>query len=117
MNSSIKSEAGFAVLRLTGEVDLHCSPELREEIMRLLNAGKSLLIDMRQVSYIDSSAIALLVEGFQLARSGRLSYGLLNISGAVMQILKLTRLDKIFPLYNDVEQFQEQIFTKTRAIV
>jgi len=105
METSIKSEALYDVLQLKGEVDLHFSPVLREKILGSLKNGKALLVDLENVSYIDSSGIASLVEGFQTAKSAKLNYGLLNVSSSAMQVLTLTRLDKIFTLYTSAEQF------------
>jgi anti-sigma B factor antagonist len=108
MECSINSERGFDLLSVSGEVDLQYSPQLREKILASLKAGKPLLIDLGGVSYIDSSGIASLVEGFQTAKSARLEYGLLNISKTAMQVLALTRLDKIFQLYTNAADFPKQ---------
>jgi anti-sigma B factor antagonist len=106
MQTSIKSNSGYDLLTLSGEVDLHFSPTLRENILGSLKSGKPLLVDLAQVSYIDSSGIASLVEGFQTAKSAKLGYGLLNVSSPAMQVLTLTRLDKIFALYTSADQFE-----------
>jgi anti-sigma B factor antagonist len=116
MELTLKSETGFDLLALSGEVDMHFSPKLREKILGTLKDGKPLLIDMAQVSYIDSSGIASLVEGFQTAKSSKLPYGLLNISTTALQVLTLTRLDKIFNLYSSAEQFKAQVTTHAGAI-
>ena len=109
METSIKSEANYDLLQLSGEVDLHFSPTLREKILGSLKAGKALLVDLEKVSYIDSSGIASLVEGFQTAKSAKLNYGLLNVSTPAMQVLTLTRLDKIFSLYSSADQFEASL--------
>ncbi len=109
MECNIKSETGYDLLRLGGEVDLQYSPQLREKILASLKGGKPLLIDMAAVKYIDSSGIASLVEGFQTAKSAKLEYGLLNISKTAMQVLTLTRLDKIFQLYTNAADFKKQL--------
>lgn len=109
MECNIKSEAGYDLLSVSGEVDLQYSPQLREKILGSLKAGHPLLIDLGGVSYIDSSGIASLVEGFQTAKSAKLEYGLLNISKTAMQVLTLTRLDKIFQLYTSAADFQKQL--------
>lgn len=106
MDCKHKPDNGFDLIELGGEVDLHFSPKLRETILGALKAGKPLLIDMAKVSYIDSSGIASLVEGFQTAKSTKLQYGLLNVSKTAMQVLTLTRLDKIFELYTSADQFK-----------
>lgn len=106
MECNVKSEADFDLLELGGEVDLEFSHKLRETILGALKLGKPLLIDMARVSYIDSSGIASLVEGFQTAKSANLQYGLLNISSTAMQVLTLTRLDRIFNIYSSADQFR-----------
>lgn len=109
MKSNLRSENDFDVLELSGEIDLHYSPDLREQILSSLKNGRPLLIDMENVSYIDSSGIASLVEGFQVAKSSKLAYGLLKTSKAALQVLTLTRLDRVFTLYDNVEQFQAKV--------
>lgn len=109
MESSIKSLSGYDILQLSGEVDLHDSPKLREKILGSMKNGNPLLIDMAKVSYIDTAGIASLVEGLQSAKSSKLSFGLLNISVATLQVLTMTRLDKIFSLYTTPEQFKQQL--------
>jgi anti-sigma B factor antagonist len=109
MECTLKSEPGYDLLELSGEVDLHFSPTLREKILGSLKTGNPLLIDLGKVSYIDSSGIASLVEGFQTAKSAKLAYGLLNISNTAMQVLTLTRLDKIFNIYPSADNFKQQL--------
>jgi anti-sigma B factor antagonist len=109
MESSIKSLSGYDILQLSGEVDLHDSLKLREKILGSMKNGNPLLIDMAMVSYIDTAGIASLVEGLQSAKSAKLSFGLLNISVATLQVLTMTRLDKIFSLYTTTEQFKQQL--------
>ena len=109
MKINLRSEGNFDVLELNGEIDLHFSPQLREHILASLKNGKALLIDMANVSYIDSSGIASLVEGFQTAKSSNLHYGLLSISDPALQVLTLTRLDQVFSLYDDITDFQEHV--------
>lgn len=106
MKSSVVSMDSFDLLKLEGEVDLHYSPKVREQILAALKAGRPLLIDLAGVSYIDSSGIASLVEGFQTAKTAKLAYGLLNISTTAMQVLTLTRLDKIFALHSSIDSFR-----------
>ena len=109
MKSSLQHQTGFDLLKLGGEIDLHYSPELRECILATLKEGKPLLVDLEDVSYIDSSGIASLVEGFQTAKSASLPFGLLKVSPTAKQVLTLTRLDKIFALYDSVEDFSQTL--------
>jgi anti-sigma B factor antagonist len=102
MQYNTREEAGYRVLELSGEVDLHYSPQARKQILELLGQGHNLLVDLSSVEYIDSSGVASLVEGFQLSKNENLKFGLIGVSDAAMQVLQLARLDKVFPIHNAI---------------
>ena len=87
-----------AVVRLGGEVDLSWSAQVRREVLDALGKAPKVAIDLAGVSYIDSSGIAALVEGFQSARGRGQPFELVAISAPVLAVLKLARLDRVFPI-------------------
>jgi len=89
-----------SVICLTGEVDMHSSPAARGQILNLLNTGHNVLVDLSQVTYIDSSGVASLVEGYQLARKNGRQFALVGVNDAALQVLQLARLDKVFPIHD-----------------
>jgi anti-sigma B factor antagonist len=95
----------FTVVALCGDVDLHYSPQARKQILQHLQQQQHVLVDLSKVSYIDSSGIASLVEGFQLARNRQLRFGLVGVSHTAMQVLALARLDSVFPIKNSVSDY------------
>ena len=97
-----RSEAGFEIVSVHGEVDLSWSSQVRREILDALNRGRRVLVEMDQVTYIDSSGIAALVEGYQTAKARNAQFGLLNISQPVRAVLELARLDQVFPIHPDI---------------
>lgn len=105
MQSTTRQEGDFIIVSLIGEVDLHYSPEARKCILDSLDNESHVLVDLSQVKYIDSSGIASLVEGFQLARSKNLQFGLVGVSHAARQVLQLARLDKVFQIKDSVHDF------------
>lgn len=104
MKYTVRDEGGYAVLELTGEVDLSCSPDARKQILQCLDGSRNLLVDMSRVSYIDSSGVASLVEGYQTAKKKSLKFGLIGVSGTAMSVLQLARLDKVFPIHESVKE-------------
>lgn len=93
---------GYVLVRVCGEVDLSWSQQVRDAILAALgNSGVG--VELARVTYIDSSGIAALVEGFQRARSSGRRYGLIAASRRVLAVLQLARLDKVFPMFADVE--------------
>lgn len=87
------------LVRVQGEVDLSWSQSLRDAVLKALKDSDRVAVDLSAVSYIDSSGIAALVEGFQTARQTSKRFGLVAVSPAVLSVLRLARLDKVFPLY------------------
>jgi anti-sigma B factor antagonist len=102
MSYAVRDEAGYAVVELTGDVDLSCSPDARATILGCLQQGRHLLVDLSGVTYIDSSGVASLVEGYQTAKKKKLRFGLVGVSDTALSVLKLARLDKVFPIHATV---------------
>ena len=93
----------WVVVRLRGEVDLSWSQQVRRAILNALGATGKVGVELSEVSYIDSSGIAALVEGLQNARSKGQKFGLVGVSKSVMAVLQLARLDRVFPIFPDLE--------------
>jgi anti-sigma B factor antagonist len=105
LSHQIHEQEGFTIVALSGEVDLSNSPEVRTQLLDILAQKKNVLIDLADVSYIDSSGIASLVEGYQKARDNGLRFGLVNVSEVARNVLQLAHLDKVFPISNSVADF------------
>ncbi|HHO68339.1 MAG TPA: anti-sigma factor antagonist [Gammaproteobacteria bacterium] len=103
MTFAVQDSNGFTVVQLSGEIDLRNSPEARKLILTSLKKQKHVMVDLSAVEYIDSSGVASLVEGFQYARSNDLEFGLLGVSDAAMNVLRLARLDQVFRIYDSLD--------------
>jgi anti-sigma B factor antagonist len=91
-------------VQLSGEVDLHSSPKARQAILDCLKQRLPLLVELSRVSYMDSSGVASLVEGYQLAKKQGVEFGLVAVARPAMNVLKLARLDQVFPIHDSVEE-------------
>ena len=101
MGLTIENEVlpGGSLIRVAGEVDLYSSPELRKAILKAMSSVESgLAIDLSEVSYIDSSGVATLVEGLRAANEKAAEFKLVAPSPAVIQVLQLARLDSVFKI-------------------
>jgi anti-sigma B factor antagonist len=97
----------YQLLKLTGEIDLHNSPQVRKQLLAILKQGNSVLVDFSELSYIDSSGIATLVEAFNLAKTNTLKLTIVGAVGAPLQVLELTNLNKVFPMVNALDDIKE----------
>jgi anti-sigma B factor antagonist len=100
--SSVKEEQGKIVIALEGDIDLENAGEVRKALLANLKQKKDLLIDLSAVTYIDSSGIASLVEGLQVARKQKNELSLVSVSTRARRVLELARLDKVFTIHADV---------------
>ncbi len=106
MDINITKYDDFSVVELVGDVDLSCSPDARTQILKVLNNETDLAVNLEKVTYIDSSGIASLVEGYQIAKKKQLSFALVSASPAVMSVLTLARLDMVFPMFANLEEYK-----------
>jgi len=95
---TITNTDGLSILALSGEIDLHYSPDLRKAILDIYKMDVSLEVDLSNVQYLDSSGVACFVEAFQISKNKNLGFVMTNISQPVMQVIKLARLDSVFPI-------------------
>lgn len=100
----IDDEQGYLVIRFSGEIDLYGTPHAREVILNCLKSERNTVIDLSAVTYIDSSGVASLVEGYQQAKDKKLEFGLINISDAVRNVLELAHLDKVFTIHASLDE-------------
>lgn len=99
MKIQTKSEASSEWLILDGDLDFHSSPQVRTELGKVVaKQPAKILVDLKNVSYIDSSGLATFVELFQKIKrySGKLV--LFNLNPAVRSVFEIAKLDTIFKL-------------------
>jgi anti-sigma B factor antagonist len=103
MVPTARKDGDVVVLSVRGEIDLQNSPELRTELLDLLNKNspKRLVVNLSQVPYMDSSAIAVLVEVLQKVRKSGGKVYLTNLQPRVKGLLEIARLGTIFNIVNE----------------
>lgn len=103
MEINIADHGAIKVVAVSGEVDLSTSPQVRDALLDCILGGGSVVVDLSQVAYIDSSGVASLVEAFQNAKSRGLGFALANVGDTPLRVLKLARLDQVFVIHDAVD--------------
>ncbi|MCX8027458.1 MAG: STAS domain-containing protein [Thermodesulfovibrionales bacterium] len=92
------------LIMISGEIDMHTSPALRDVLMKLTKKKVTpIIVDLLEVSYMDSSAIATFVEALKNMMSYKGSLRLCNLSQRVSEIFTFAKLNKIFEIYKTRE--------------
>ncbi len=95
----VDKDDNHVLLRVYGDVTIHTSPRLREQLKPLLNAGtREIRVALDHVSFMDSSGIATLVEGLQWARQTGGHFILSGLSENVRDVFELAKLDTVFEI-------------------
>jgi anti-sigma B factor antagonist len=94
------------ILDICGDIDLSSSPEVRKALLRELRDSRipRVVVNLKEVRYIDSSGVALLVEGLKASRDAGSRFILLGLSTNAREVLQLSRLIKIFEIFDTEEQ-------------
>ncbi|MHC4914541.1 MAG: STAS domain-containing protein [Planctomycetota bacterium] len=96
---------GAVKVVISGEVDMHNSAGVREELLAAVEKKPPLIIvDLSAVAYIDSSGLATLVECLQNLTDygGRLV--LVGASKSARDVFSIARLDKVFSFCDSEEE-------------
>ncbi|HEY0368311.1 MAG TPA: STAS domain-containing protein [Chthoniobacterales bacterium] len=92
------------VLPLEGEIDLHVSPRIASSLTAMVNQKPpQLVVDLSQVSYIDSSGLAVLIEAMQNVAAYGGKFALAGLQETVRPIFEIARLDQVFRIFPDVD--------------
>jgi len=80
-----------------GEVDMNTAPKLREKIQdAIAKKPQVIIINLSEVTRMDSAGVAVLVEGIQWARKEKIILSLQEVSAAAQAVLEVSRVDKLF---------------------
>jgi anti-sigma B factor antagonist len=106
MNLNLEKINDINVLTIQEErIDAHNSGELKEYLLQMIEGGENqIIIQLEHVRFIDSSGLGALLSGNKhiIAKSGKLA--LANIQKQVLSMFELTRLNRVFEIYADLNE-------------
>lgn len=105
LDVEIGEESGYAVVTVSGEVDVSNASRLRDGLDRVLATGRSqLVVDLQQVGFMDSTGLGVLVGRLRVVRARRGSMRLVCSEPRLLRVLSITHLDTVCPLHDSVEE-------------
>ena len=106
MKISARRVEQATILDVSGNIDISNSPEVRKALLKeIREKGVSrVVLNLSGVGYIDSSGVASLVEGLKASRDLGSRLILFGLSESAREVLKISRLLKLFEVYDDETQ-------------
>ena len=98
MTYKISENVNISTVFLDGEIDMDVTEKAKEIIFPLVEAGKEVHINLKDVSYMDSSGISVLIESHQKALEKGTKVIVKEISKSVLKVIMMAKLEQILNL-------------------
>lgn len=93
------SSPNEATVQVSGEIDMNTSEQLREVLNEAADKDfESVVVDMEDVTFIDSSGIATLVESLQTLNDNDADLILTNLQDKVRSVFEISNLMEVFTI-------------------
>lgn len=113
MNLKINTRSingGSSIIELEGEIDVYTAPQLKQQIISLLDGGvRRIIVNLTAVDYLDSTALGVLIGGLKRLRERDGNLDLICPNPRIKRIFEITGLDKIFDIYANEEEATEKL--------
>ncbi|MFC5181776.1 STAS domain-containing protein [Actinomadura harenae] len=94
----------LTVVKISGEIDVFTSPRLREMLLDIIdNGGQHLVVDLGEVTFLDSTGLGVLVGIYHRLRARDGSMSFMGVNERVRRVFHVTQLTKIFVLHRTFE--------------
>jgi anti-sigma B factor antagonist len=108
MEIDVVTDTGATVVRPTADrLDIEVAADFRAKLLSLIERGdRHLVIDLKDVTFIDSSGLGALVSALKTLKrsSGSGDVRLARVQPPVISLLEIIRLNRVFTSYPSVEQ-------------
>ena len=98
MSYQVTEENNISTVFLNGEIDMDVTDNAKDVILPLIEAGKEVHINLKDVEYMDSSGISVLIESHQKAMELGTKVTLKEISKSVLKVIMMAKLEQILNL-------------------
>lgn len=103
----VSMDTTVQVLSPAGILDSTKAEEIRTQVNDALTSGtKTLLMDLKETTFVDSSGLGILVAVLKNVRSHSCEMYVCSINPQVKMLFELTSMDRVFTIFEDRESFE-----------
>jgi anti-sigma B factor antagonist len=99
------------VVAVSGEVDVYSAPALRDGLTELLETGTSVVVDLTDVGFLDSTGLGALVAARTTAAEHGASLALVCTHQRILKLFTITGLDGVFRIHSSVSEALDDVQT------
>jgi len=98
MAYKVSENGNISTVFLDGEIDMDVTEKAKEIILPLVEAGKEVHLNLKDVSNMDSSGISVLIESHQKALEKGTKVIIKEVSKSVLKVIMMAKLEQILNL-------------------
>jgi anti-sigma B factor antagonist len=107
LDISVDQLGNDTIVRPSGRINVDSSPDFRDCLLAVLSAEplpRTITVDLADVSYIETSGIATLIEALRIARYQQTIFCLQGLNGSVLRLFEVTGVLALFESSNCGQQ-------------
>jgi len=105
MNFYLEEVDGIKIIRVKEDrLDTSVAPDLKAQLLVLINEGKTVLLNLEDVQYADSSGLGAILLGFRQARDSGGDFAICGIQKRVETMISIAQLTNVITIYKDKEE-------------
>lgn len=115
MQLAIKEEQNITIVEvLDSRLDASIAPEFKTQMEEIIQQGnQQIILDISTISFMDSSSLGAMVGVLKaMGNNGKLVIS--GASGVVLELFKLTRMDRVFNLATDINEAKQEFETEAK---
>jgi anti-sigma B factor antagonist len=94
----------YTRLVVTGDIDVHTGPALREQMLSAIDSGRRrMIVDLSRVEFMDSTGLGVLVAGLNRARQAGGGLWLVCAQDRLLKLFRITGLDEVLSVHRTPE--------------
>lgn len=108
----VKKTKNIACITFNGRLDAICRDQVKDTLHSALDTPCSIVVvDLKNVPFIDSSGLSALVSGLRFARENNKDIILTEPNKQARMVFELTMMDKIFAIYPSMQSAVDMLLT------
>jgi len=96
-----QQQGGMTVVAFTGDLDIASEGDATAALASALEFADVLVADLRELAFLDSTGVRVLISADLLARERGVRFGVARADGMVRRLLDVTHLHQRFPVVDD----------------
>jgi len=101
MDINCREKGNVVVLDISGDIDIYNAAEIMSTINKFCESKTyNIIINLKEVEYIDSSGLGVLITGLMRLREYKMGMKIINVYDSVKKVFELTNLTSFFDIYD-----------------